>query len=147
MKADLLLKLADFLDTLPDDQFDICQWTNNELGDGYYGPPSMDQTGPACGTAGCSLGWACTMEEFKSLGLFMNIYGDPEYKGNTTYRAAADLFEIELPDAHYLFCPSISKWDGCLPDDATGKDAAEHIRKFVKEFAGHYAAQGGKTNE
>ena len=54
--AKRLLKLADRLDAVPADQFDMHSW--------WHAPE-----GGWCGTAGCALGWAGTMPEFRRAGL------------------------------------------------------------------------------
>lgn len=60
MHARRLLKLADFLETIPETRFDLRTW----VGDSWKGKQDL-----SCGTTACALGWACTMPEFRKLGV------------------------------------------------------------------------------
>lgn len=58
-----LLKLAAFLDTVPDKQFDYLWW----------GTGVTARRAAHCGTTGCALGWAAQMPMFKELGLRLRV--------------------------------------------------------------------------
>lgn len=60
---DRLAALADLLETVPDDRFDM-SWFHSRLGNGS--PEGVAELRDECGTAGCALGWATTL--FPSLG-------------------------------------------------------------------------------
>ncbi|WP_230684392.1 hypothetical protein, partial [Streptococcus pneumoniae] len=57
--------LADFLDTLPRKKFDFSRFGNGDL-----------RLEPSCKAAGCALGWATTIPQFRRLGLFADVCKD-----------------------------------------------------------------------
>ncbi len=61
-QARRLLKLADFLESLPRNRFCLERW----VGRGWEGKPDL-----SCGTTACALGWATTIPEFRKLGVRM----------------------------------------------------------------------------
>jgi hypothetical protein len=89
MNVERLLRLADFLEELPEGRFDIGQWRNG------------------CGTAGCALGWACSIPEFEDAGLVLegNIIGDlvPCFNGAGGCSAGASFFGITYQLSCWLF--------------------------------------------
>jgi hypothetical protein len=126
-----LLKLAAFLEKLPRKRFDYGKWARWDSTD------AADLSGaPSCGTAACALGWATTMPAFRRLGLYMNspgnIWAIPAVRGTKRYGidAARRIFGISGSDAMRLFVAG--EFNG-LSVDATAKQVAKHIRKFVAE--------------
>ncbi len=110
--AKRLLKLADFLDALPRKRFDFTEW-------------SSDSDLHKCGTTACSLGWATAIPSFRRLGLRL-INGLPAMPDSLApYDVSRQLFGLEYEDHRHLFVEG-------LPDRATPKQAAKHIRAFVK---------------
>lgn len=98
-----LRTLHNFLTTIPESQIHMDSW--------YV-------EGPDCGTVGCAMGWACTIPEFKALGLGLDAAGNGAYAvrfdppndetGEETkfgFTAAARFFGINGDQAHYLFNP------------------------------------------
>jgi hypothetical protein len=134
MNTDRLLKLADFLDKLPPERFDIYDW----VGSDFRGDVDL-----SCGTTACAIGWATTIPEFRQLGLSLNIQANCyshriiatpvlDLGGGITlhgFDAAGHLFDITREDAYYLF--DTGQVDS-LPRDATPADVANRIREFVK---------------
>lgn len=130
-----LLKLADFLEKLPRKRFDYSTW----VGSSWEGAPDL-----SCGTTACALGWAATMPEFRRLGLRLEKPLDREV-GYITNRkldalypsvAAVATFGISEEEEQYLF-EGKATLEG-FPDppsqwDATPKQVAAHIRRFVKQ--------------
>jgi hypothetical protein len=131
-----LLKLADFLETVPRKHFNYNRW----VGDGWDGE-STDLV--SCGTTACALGWAATMPAFRRLGL--RLYRDPEgmdgvclkaagdpYNGSPIYAAdaAEEIFAVQGNEFDYLFTPSEGE------EDATPKQVAKKIRRFVADREG-----------
>lgn len=107
-----LLKLADFLDKLPNKKFNYGFWLSDS----------------GCGTVGCSLGWACTMDAFKRLGagIIDDVPGFTRPSGQkNAYGIALHLFGVSDEEFMFLF----KHPEGTR---ATSKQAARHIRKFVK---------------
>ena len=121
-----LLRLAEFLDSLPPEKFDLAYWG--------------DQSSP-CGTVACACGWACLLPEFQAEGLKVNIYTEdekryatgtfaPVYGSNRGVEAMMEFFDISSDDFDDLFL------DDSYPEyDRGGKtppsDVAERIRHFV----------------
>jgi hypothetical protein len=134
-----LLKLAAFLEKLPDNRFDYGLWVGpNWKGDADF----------LCGTTACALGWATTMPEFRSLGLVMDrvrVVKD-EKTGKYGHQAAVRVFGLTANESDYLFTPrkplygDLSDFSCSLPivdknlspsSGATPRDVAYHIRRFV----------------
>lgn len=136
-----LLKLADFLDKLPRDRFAFGIWWESDP----VGIKSFVKKVPSCGTVGCALGWACSMPEFKRLGLYLQeiceyvavpalvVVDESDALG---IDAAVLLFGISYDEAGLLFFPrdKYRVMDTLnLPDTATPKQVARNIRKFCKK--------------
>lgn len=142
-----LLKLAKFLERLPKKRFDFGQW----VGDDWKGKKDL-----SCGTTACALGWATAIPSFRKAGLRLKSYGFTSYprggyvtlKGHdnslSSEEAAAQVFGITENEATYLFNPDMDSQglDDALaerlslhdapPSDASAKQVAKHIRRFVK---------------
>lgn len=127
MRADLLIELANYLDTVPENRFNYATWTSND----------WNKDPHTCGTTACALGWATQIPSFKKLGLRFTPYGNVstsmtadgyESAGDPT-EVAAGIFEITIRDAHYLFNP-YTNWLGVRSSPAR---VADHIRRFVCE--------------
>jgi hypothetical protein len=134
-----LLVLADFLEKLPRKRFDYKSWVGQDWG----GAPDL-----SCGTTACALGWAAVMPEFRRLGLRL-VEG--EWAGAGPYRwvvrdhhvvnkktgsegaaAGEEIFSLNWEEAVFVFNPNNWYDDEKSPDtDATPKQVAKHIRKFV----------------
>ena len=142
-----LLRLADFLDTVPDERFDFGVWAGQDWG----GKADL-----SCGTVACALGWATALPEFQALGMRLARAGD----GNiavTTSRAkpiatwiasveAADaVFGLDDDEVEHQFTPTDDEEedlddddygsDGRLSSDAGPRDVAEHIRRFLEKVS------------
>lgn len=148
-QTDRLLRLADFLDTVPPEQFDYNIWFNGTaLGE--------------CGTTACALGWATAIPEFQALGLELRS-DEPWPSGESRYvalrnteergwkkcseEAAEVVFGLTKKQHDFVFLPDVDDYgDGYEDDDydkprwswrdrptewAQPKDVAEHIRNFV----------------
>lgn len=129
--AKRLLKLADHLDTLPRKEFDFGTWSQVQ----------------SCGTTACALGHACTMPAFRRLGaklvldwvesedskfLRPTLSGQEDEAG--VYEVSNTLFGLNYDEVERLFYPgnAFHGYSG-LGENATPKQVARHIRKFVKE--------------
>lgn len=88
MRRDRLSKLADYLETLPEESFNMSTWW--------------------CGTAGCAMGHACDL--FAEDGLYLDVNSDfdrvPIHQGNEGYGAAQSFFELSINDSFRLFAPT-----------------------------------------
>jgi hypothetical protein len=132
-----LLKLADFLYELPRKRFEYSAW----VGDDWKGKSDL-----SCGTTACALGWATTMPYFRKLGLRLSKGGlvvmatgtaGLRYFGGSL-RSAESVFLVTLEEARLLFAPlEEHHTDGLCPDpyNATPKQVAKHIRRFVASRA------------
>lgn len=130
MNAKRLLKLADFLDTLPRQKFDYSVFTRQG------GKPMREalKAGKTdCGTAGCAVGWmpvvfpraVCWLDKptWKS-DLTVALRSDHDI---THMEVAEQYFGLDEREALCLFDP----FNNDLSPEATPKQVARHIRKFV----------------
>jgi hypothetical protein len=119
-----LLKLADFLETVPRKKFDMRSWQRSAAD-----KPEGRRPGE-CGFAGCAVGWAVHQRMFRGLKFIPDWSwgGDliPHYNGQTEWRAITDLFLIGYDEAFGLFGPQTG---------GTPKQVAKRIRKFVKDLS------------
>lgn len=145
-----LLKLADFLDKLPTDRFNI---------NTFVGPDWKGKTDLSCGTTACMFGWATTMPEFQELGLRLHfnathlaafvvgsdypLDGDfPTYSDSVS--TGKQIFNLDEDEFNFLFLP-IDQGDdeieigerSQLSPKATSQDAAQHLRHFVMHKYGN----------
>lgn len=151
MHADRLLKLADFLDTLPPERFNYSHWVGNAWG----GKPDL-----SCGTTACALGWATAIPEFQAMGLCLQRDGYGEVcvtlgedvsdceGAEHSFLAAKKLFGITFRQAEFLFRPDeeLGGCDWTAPGvNAKAQDVATHIRRFVaaKQASALTAAKEG----
>jgi hypothetical protein len=117
VNTERLLKLADFLETIPDKSFNIRQWVTRQAD-----KPEGDVPGE-CGFAGCAMGWAAHARLFDGLTIANDgiIYGG-RYPG---MYAPVHLFGLSLGHARWMF-------DGPGYDNnPTPADVAHRIRAFI----------------
>jgi hypothetical protein len=129
-----LLRLAEFLEDLPEERFDFSVWVE----DGVIDPPKIEE----CGTKACAIGWACTMPEFKRLGARLGVITRydgtqaliPKLRADATdaYDVCEELFGLELSETEELFFPGGGIDGGGLGEKATPKQVAAKIREFVE---------------
>ena len=111
MNTERLLKLADFLDQLPEEKLYMDRWSHD------------------CGAAGCALGWACTIPEFIEAGLRFNEEKCPVYNNSYGYGAAEEFFGI--PDALVIFSPYA--YGPYWGTKVAPKEVASKIRRLVDD--------------
>lgn len=154
MRADRLLQLADFIEKVPDHQFDLDVVCRTERGKIRAEKPSID---PACGTAACAIGWCpfvfpdlceyridCVDFSVAPIGK-----GAPEWD-RTFGQVAMWLFDLPRDQATQLFLAGAQKYLPGLTDQDTvytrttdhrphptnnGRFFAATIRKFVQHNA------------
>jgi hypothetical protein len=123
IRTDRLLKLADFLETVPRKAFDISSWVSSKAT-----MPEGERPGD-CGFAGCAMGWAAHAKLFRGLTMERGYIIDyPAYRGFDGFEAAMTLFSIGDSEATSLF--DIGGYESRNP---TPKTVAKRIRKFVAE--------------
>ena len=138
-----LRKLADFLDKVPEYEFDYSTWSKGNLfkywGEGYINA-FMKRKITTCGTTACALGWAATMPYFNRLGLSPTVTGTPmcSDKSGTVrigpFESAVKIFGLDFMEARFLFSPDADHDGRHSPRArASAKEVANHIRKFVEE--------------
>lgn len=110
-----LLKLADFLETVDKNRFDLSLWRELRFS------PSK------CGTVACAVGWATTIPSFKKAG-FTFESNAPKYKTYDSWEAVTKFFSLDNLDAFYLF--SIFDYND---ENPTPKMVTKRIRSFVKK--------------
>ena len=124
MRRDLLIQLADHLDTVDPDTFDMEVWRRNE--------PLK-----SCGFAGCAIGHAVGLPGFEGLKLARtDIYAldyYPVYGSYTNYDAVGSFFGISPSDAARLFDPYFYNTAYDVDDSSTisPKMVATEIRRFI----------------
>ena len=140
-----LLHLAAFLRKLPPERFDFRSWVGSEWNG--QGPVPLR----ACDTTACALGWACTMPEFKRLGLYLQSHskswgdgflgipaikgGEHEFVYHLADREASEvIFGLDASEHEALFIPNEQAGFNYLKEldgDATAQDVAANIEAFV----------------
>lgn len=148
MHAKRLLKLADKLETVPPNEFDLGFW---------FMPDNRNKKD--CGATACAFGWACSIPSFKRAGLTRDVKAhegngvvfsptsqaelrDCRLEVNATgcqYMSASDkckdfcaaslFFGISSKDVDYLFTDD--EYD--RGNKTTPKQVAKRIRKFVRQ--------------
>jgi hypothetical protein len=112
-----LLKLADFLETVPRKRLDMSIFATGDLRE--------------CGTSGCALGWATQIPSFRRAGLYLDETS-PRLRGRPRivdpFQVAREFFDLSAYDAADLFTPN---YDG----SDTPKEVAKRFRKFVASKA------------
>jgi hypothetical protein len=106
MHKERLLRLADLLDIVPADQFNLSHWK--------------------CGTTACAVGWACTIPEFQAEGLHLTD-NDPVFGDFASWPAVRMFFELDKQDANHLFFV----WDYPNRNRTTPAEVATRIRELV----------------
>lgn len=107
--------LADWLEKVPPERFDLSCWIVQPTPRDLLRGPSLDQN---CGTVACALGWATACPAFRKIGLRLGgsrLFSFPEYQGWRGFGAAEILFGIKNEDARSLF-------------DVCGYSEGEHTR-------------------
>ena len=140
MKKRRLLKLADFLDTVPRNKFDIGRWFS-PVGEGAVFPVGEIPVVGACNTTACAAGWATTIPTFKRAGLHLEpserygVDGEtglvvmiPAYGDLRTQLALEAFFGLPGRLAEFIFMPI-----GYRNGYATPKEVAKKIRRVVAE--------------
>lgn len=118
-----LLKLAAFLRTLPREKFDYSIWVIAEKKRGHL-----------CGTVACAAGWCPAVfprqwQWFDDHGLNMILPCLRKGPPRTLLDDLAVFFGITHAEVEYLFLPGA--WDNNLSKNATAKQVARHIERFV----------------
>ena len=114
INAKRLLKLADYLETVPRERFDMGDWDTTYPDERKF-----------CGFSGCAIGWAIEGNLFEGLAFDENDeIRQPKYKGLFGFPAVAKVFDMpgdvareELFGAHIESDPH---------------QVAARIRKFVR---------------
>lgn len=121
MHKENLTKLADFLETVPCEKFNMNNWSRGWPEDGIQ--EAFPVLGTRCGFAGCAMGWAVTGRLFENLRWSgeVPVVTDESgyYRG---FDAAMQLFEIDGDAAEKLFGPY---------NNVTPKQEAKRIRAYV----------------
>lgn len=150
MNIERLTKLAELLDTVPPDRFNMDYWGLAPHGD------LEDLNIAECGTAACALGWACSIPEFRAAGLRLRKIGtsirydhfSPEIKirseaypalevAHEAFHAGAKFFDITLEQSEWLFLPREYEPPGYDQDEdppiiITPADVAARIRALIE---------------
>jgi len=147
-----LLKLAEHLDTIPVEAFNIHHWVSLNEKDTVWAPEvkKLEQydsisegvlANVECGFAACAVGHASSIKEFQQEGFrmlhdeeFGPIY--PSYRGRHSFAAVNLFFGLDDEEAQMLFQST-----GYGTRNVTPYDVAKQIRTFVNtrtEYNGEY---------
>lgn len=121
-------QLADFLETVPPDRFVIERWEAQEELPAKTALFGLIELQPACGFAGCAMGWAAHSKLFPGLSLgYLPEFDFPSlfYKGATDFDAAAKLLGISERSAIFFFHPD--RYKGYVDPD--------HVAQRLLRFA------------
>ena len=151
MNIERLTKLAELLDTVPPDRFNMDYWGLTPRG----GPEELNIV--ECGTSACALGWACSIPEFRAAGLRLRKHStsirydhfSPEFKARSeaypamevikeAFLAGAAFFDITLEESEWLFLPRRYEPPGFDQDEdpplvITPADVAARIRTLIAQ--------------
>ena len=117
-----LKTLAAFLLTVPEEKFDLSVWVKL----------TRDTPSPECGFAGCAVGWAAQIPEFKALGFGLGgiLESCPEFEGRHSWQAVEDFFGLRFNDCANLFTSvAYNEYH------ATPKEVSERITQYLKTTA------------
>ena len=135
MNKERLLKLADFLETVPPKRFEMDRFFG-WVGKAIWETNTFDDLESDCGTDGCALGWATTIPEFKKAG-FKAVKGqgpdslwiEIQYGSWTGFSAAEKFFGIDKRQCTNLFG---GRYDNRKTKPTT---VAKQIRRLVESSA------------
>lgn len=116
MNMDKLLKLADFLETVPPERFDIFNWASEGFSESK------------CDTAACAAGWACVLFEEEGLRLIGYITLYPSFKEDRYEFALMNFFGLTYNQAQNIFFSS------SYISTPGPKDVAQRIRETAAPF-------------
>lgn len=133
-----LLRLAEYLRSVPDEQWDYSVWYSKVE---YTSSPNV------CGTTACALGHACMMPEFRKLGARLrsceNGYAFPVLVKNRKkarigeFVVCWELFNLSANEVNELFINEKFMNDPCMADSRKGRLAvADNIVAFCKNKYG-----------
>ncbi len=122
--------LADLLDKVPDETFDLRSWVLWMPKDRQTRLFGLIETSPACGFAGCAMGWAAHARIFPGFYLHNgNILYNPEGRTpSACWRAVSAVMGINLHIALYLFAAIKYK------THATPTMVADRLRRFARKI-------------
>jgi hypothetical protein len=134
IQARRLLKLAAFLEKLPRAKFDFSIIVDQS------GLPMLEALKAGkhpCGTVACAMGWMpAVFPKYLKWDDPKEPFGVRWRKNSSdnTSDVAREFFGLSYEQVYWLFFPNSSIWaekDNGLTDDATPKQVARHIRRFV----------------
>jgi hypothetical protein len=149
MRSDLLLKLADLLESEAENKegvnFDLHYWAAPE--EGMHFKNKEVAIPMSCQTRACAMGLAAISGAFKDEGLTYELEYSrsangfimhPVYNGHRGFDAAAELFGIEDEDAIRLFSPD-------LYTVTTGADAEREVASRIRQLVSDHQSSPGVT--
>lgn len=120
--------LADFLETVPPEDFDLGFWEERQAVARIAIGPIVFREG--CGFAGCAMGWASHQKLFDGLKVKDDLL---TYRGASDFKAAARLFGVTKNVAYFLFHESF--YEGW----AEPADVADRLRRFAAKVESRLA--------
>lgn len=134
MNVERLLKLADFLEKIPEDHFDMDNWVSVDsfVDEETYVIEQKHLPGDpeklSCGTTACAFGWATALwpEELYFDGCHVRLQDESEdpFFHLSGFSAAREFFGLQSPDlADLFFSPETFDYEraATTPDDVAGR--------------------------
>lgn len=133
-----LLCLADWIETLPEQKFDMGQWSSS-VGEVHLDPEdstkTLNQYGSECATACCIAGWVVLAKGHTVKGV--SVLTESYFSTDLVPLKAREILGLTPEETEALFYPG--NWPGCAETNDpytkfpnTPKGAADRIRHFVQ---------------
>jgi hypothetical protein len=108
--------LIAFLQDVPRKEFTMEFWWKD-----------VKKNGHTCGTAGCAAGWAAHIPSFKRAGYKLDAcWQEPQFKGKVEFEAIAELLDIPVIDASFLF--------GCQSHKPNFHNTPKRVAKNLERY-------------
>ncbi len=139
MNIERLTRLANFLETVPREHFDLSWWS------------AEASTGHRCGTFACAGGWACAIPEFREAGLRAgrsSIHpgpggtGVPLFEGFEGYHALRKFFGLTELQEDWIFNPDFYPWRKHGDPMAVVKRIRSMVKRAEKRVKRRVIAEG-----
>lgn len=112
MKEKNLLKMADLIETIPQERFDMNSYRQSSTDNGHK-----------CNSIGCIIGWSTQLDTKESLGRFRNLRWNINFEDWSVYFTGLESYSNE-----WAWCFQ-SRWKGV---DNTPLGASKRIRYLVE---------------
>lgn len=116
MNVDRLNKLANLLDTVPPEKFDLNYW--GLVSKVARVPNTLDISKDECGTVACACGWACTIPEFREAGLYLGRTAMLSYSSEYVLKYTTTSLTVPVGKVTYQGIPAAARFFAISEDQA-----------------------------